>query len=341
MSVIGSIFIKPLNSLENLVYPYEKGVFMKFLSALVSLFFVLSNLNAQTTSNISNSALDQTIAVTGFGDIRYRKPLAGSTGYPVLLVHGVYGGASHRSFRELLPKLDAAGKAVYIVDLPGVGESAKPKRSYEMADFDLFLTTFLSEVIKQRTTVVAESILSVSALKVAGDRPDLIRRLVLLSPTGVSSLNTLPSEREQNLYDRLYNDEIASEVFYKNLLQDNSLNYFLKFAFYNDDLVNESLLNDYRAMRDNVEQKYLTISFVGGQLHRTFESAAQNVFIPVLNIFGKNYEVFAEGKLSTAEMFKAIRPDFDYLEIEDCGSSVQREQPDAVARAIIDFSIED
>ena len=122
---------------------------------------------------------------------------------------------------------------------------------------------------------------------------------------------------------------------------DNSLNYFLKFAFYNDELVNEKLLNDYRAMRDNVDQKYLTISFVGGQLYRSFENSSENVFIPVLNIFGKNYEAFADSKPSTSEMFKNIRPDFEYLEIDNCGSSVQREQPEAVAKAIVEFSEED
>jgi pimeloyl-ACP methyl ester carboxylesterase len=303
-------------------------------------FFALAN-EPLSNPSISPSLLNETVQVTGFGGVRVRKPLPGTTGFPILLVHGVYGGASHRSFRELLPLLDQAGQAVYIVDLPGAGESDKPKRAYKIEDLDLFVSQFISEVIQKRTTVVAESLLSASGLKVASLRPDLVRRLVLLSPTGLNSLNLPPSEREQKLYDRLYADEVASDNFYQNLLIDNSLNYFLKFAFSDDSFVNESLLNDYRVMRDNFLQKYLTISFVGGQLHRPFAESAQGVFIPVLSIFGKNYEAFADSKISTAEMFKNVRPDFEYLEIENCGSSVQREQPSEVAKAIIEFSVED
>jgi pimeloyl-ACP methyl ester carboxylesterase len=314
------------------------------LFALLTIFsplLALANVLPVTTSSVSPSLLNETVQVTGFGDIRVRKPLAGSSGFPILLLHGVYGGASHRSFRELLPLLDQAGQAVYIVDLPGAGESSKPKRAYTLEDFDLFVARFISEVIQKRTTVVAESILSASGLKVASLRPDLVRRLILLSPTGLNTLHQPPSDREQKLYERLYADEVASTVFYQNLLIDNSLKYFLKFAFHNDALVNESLLNDYRVMRENTQQKYLTLSFVGGQLYRPFVESSNDVFIPVLSLFGKNYEAFADSPISTAAMFKAVRPDFEYVEIENCGSSVQREQPEVVAKAIIEFSIED
>lgn len=317
---------------------------MKFLFSIVLLPLVLWSQPSVTSlpdSSLSPSLLNETVQVSGFGDVRIRRPLSGNAGFPVLLIHGVYGGASHRTFKELLPHLDQAGLPVYIVDLPGAGESNKAKRPYKIEDFDLFIEKFISEVIQTRTTVVAESLLSASALKASSTHPELIRRLILLSPTGLNSLNKPPTDREQKLYDRLYSDEVASDAFYQNLLVENSLNYFLKFAFFDDSFVNDNLLNDYRAMRTNTLQKYLTLSFVGGQLYRPFEESAKNVFIPVLNIFGKNYEAFADGQISTADMFKNVRPDFEYMEIENCGSSVQREKPAEVAKAIIEFNIED
>ncbi len=308
----------------------------------MKLAFLFAMLFAFNVWGQSNSLLDQSVSIEGFGNIRFRAPIGQSTSrFPLLLVHGVYGGASHRTYKNLLPLLDQAGAAVYILDLPGVGESDKPKRAYRIEDFDLFLEKFIEVVIQKRTTVVAESLLTASALKVSSTRPDLIRRLILLSPTGVNSLNEPPSSREQALYDRLFNDEVASDQFYRNLLVDNSLQYFLKFGFYNDELVNEDLLNDFRVLRDNVSQKYLTLSFVGGQLYRSFSASAQNVFVPVLSIFGKEYESFADNELSTAAMFKDIRPDFEYLEISMAGSSVQREKPQEVANAILEFSVVD
>jgi pimeloyl-ACP methyl ester carboxylesterase len=243
--------------------------------------------------------------------------------------------------RELLSLLDEAGKAVYILDLPGAGESDKPKRPYSLEDLDTFLEAFLQDVVRARSTVVAESILSASALRVSSKRPDLIRRTVLLSPTGINSLHQPPSEREQRLYDRLYADERGSEGFYRNLLNDSSLSYFLKFAFFDDSFVNEALLNDYRVLRDNIEQRWLTLSFVGGQLYRSFEASAQDVFIPVLALFGAEYEAFADTPPTRASEFQALRPDFEYVEIPKSGSSVQRERPELVAKEIITFSVED
>jgi pimeloyl-ACP methyl ester carboxylesterase len=60
-----------------------------------------------------------------------------------------------------------------------------------------------------------------------------------------------------------------------------------------------------------------------------------------LAIFGKEYESFQDNQIARAEDFKAIRPYFEYVEIEKSGSSVQREKPEEVAQRIIDFSIID
>lgn len=314
---------------------------LKLVFLGLSFLFLSSAWAASAQESISPSALDQTAEVEGFGRIQYRAPVASNGQFPILLVHGVYGGASHRTFKNLWPLLDQAGQKVYIVDLPGVGDSDKPKRSYSITDLDLFLERFIATVIKDRTTVVAESLMTLSSLKVASERPDLVRRLILLNPAGVNSLNAPPSQREQQLYDRLYNDETALDQFYKNLLVDNSLRFFLRFGFYDDSLVNEELLNDFRVMRDNIEQKYLTLSFVGGQLYRPFAEAAENVFIPTLLIFGAEYENFADNRTATAADFKKIRPDFEYLEIAKSGSSVQREKPAETAEAILNFIVVD
>lgn len=288
-----------------------------------------------------SSLLDATTEVSGFGKIRYRAPVGGTKGSPIVLVHGIYGGASHRTFRKLLPLLDDAGKRVFILDLPGTGESEKPRKFYTIQDIDSFVENFLSEVVKERSTVVTESLAGTSALKVSSLRPDLIRRLILLNPTGINSLATPPSQREQRLFERLSTDDAGLIAFYENLLNDNSLRFFLKFGFFDDSLVDDTLLEDFRVMKKNIDQRFISLSFVSGQLYRSFEESSQNVFIPVLGIFGAEYENFQETKPSTAADFRAIRPQFEYVEISQSGSSVQREKPEAVAEEIILFSEED
>ncbi len=312
---------------------------MKKIYLLMSLM-ILSAFQSSFASG-GSSLLDKDATVTEFGKIKYRAPLLGSSGSPVVLIHGVYGGASHRTFRNLLPLLDAAKLPVYILDLPGAGDSDKPRKQYSIRDLDSFVEKFLSEVVKVRATVVTESLSGTAALKIASTRPDLIRRLVLVNPTGINSLANPPSIREQRLFDRLWNDDNALIAFYDNLLNDNSLKFFLKFGFSNDSLVNEDLLDDFRVMKPNIDQRFISLSFVAGQIFRSFEESSRNVFIPVLGIFGADYENFQETKPSTAADFRAIRPQFDYVEIPKCGSSVQRECPLDVAREIIVFTEED
>lgn len=284
------------------------------------------------------SLLDSEAEVTGFGTIKYRAPIVESNERPIVLFHGIYGGASHRTWRKLVPLLDQAGKRVFIMDLPGVGESDKPKRAYSLEDIDEFVKNFMKEIVRERATVVSESILSNAVLRLAADEPNLVRRVITLNPSGIYSLNEGPSSREQALYDRLFNDDEAAIAFYKNLLQPNSLRFFLAFGFFNDALIDEDLIADFLAVRENVGQRFLTLSFVGGQLYRTFEKSSEGVFLPVLMIFGKEYEAFQDNRIARASDFQAIRPYFEVLEIPGSGSSVQREKPEDVAKAILEFS---
>lgn len=287
------------------------------------------------------SLLDSTAEVTGFGKIKYRAPKIQSNETPIVLFHGIYGGASHRTWRKLLPELEKLGKEVYIMDLPGAGESDKPKRSYSIEDFDNFVEAFLEDVVKQRANIISESILSNGVLKIAAKRPDIVRRAIVINPSGIYSLVEPPSAREQGLYTRLFNDDDAAIAFYKNLLNPNSISYFLSFGFFDDSLVNDELIADFVSMRENIDQRFLTLSFVGGQLYRSFEESSEGVFIPVLAIFGKEYEGFQDNKIARASDFKKIRPYFEYIEIDKSGSSVQREKPADTAKAIVNFLVQD
>lgn len=285
-----------------------------------------------------SSLLDTSANVTGFGEIKYRAPIVEGDENPIVLVHGIYGGASHRTWRKLLPLLDAAGKRVYILDLPGAGESDKPRREYSIEVFDVFLERFLEEVVKERASVVSESILSNATLRVSSTRPDLIRRAVIINPSGMFSLVDPPSDRENEEYERFLNDDEGLIRRYQSLLEPNSIRFFLRFSFFDDALVNESLIDDFSVLQGNLDQRFLTLSFITGRLYRSFEESAEGVFIPVMGVFGSEYEAFQENRIARASDFKNVRPDFKYIEIEGSGSSVQREKPEALASEIIKFT---
>mgnify|MGYP000169672787 CR=1 FL=1 len=299
----------------------------------------VSSLSVYEIPSELKSQLDQSVNLANFGDIRFRAPLVGNTGPVIALFHGVYGGVSHRAFRELLPRLDAAGARVFIMDLPGVGESAQPKRIYDMAALDLFMENFLKEVVKEPSFVVAESLLTANALKVSAQSPELFKGLILISPTGIKTLATPGTKQQEELFQHVYGDETAGKLFYDGLLTDASIQFYLKKAYYDDSLVTHLLIQESALARETPDQRWLTFSFVGGKLYRPFSEAQAGVTRPVLAIFGDRAEPVGSdpAAVESAIEFQALRPDFQYLVVPEAGGSVHREKPDVVAQAILNF----
>lgn len=285
------------------------------------------------------SLLDRRAAVPGFGNIAYRAPLVGARGPVLVLFHGVFGGASHRSFREVLPLLDGAGARVYLMDLPGVGQSDSPRRVYTIETLDQFVEAFLVNIVREPATLVMESVLGTSGLTVSQWRPDLVNRVVLLSPTGVSNLEGPPTASQTNLFDAVYGNDGLGLLFYGALLSDPSVRFFLKRAYYDDRLVTDTLVRESQLALLRPGQRWISFAFVGGKIYRRFADVAPAVTAPVLAVFGANAESPASGApAETPAGFRAIRPDFEYLVVPRCGLSVQREQPAAVAAAITRFA---
>src|SRR5829696_9552034 len=77
------------------------------------------------------------------GEVRYYRWRGGDLGYsvagdgePLLLVHGVYAGASSFEFRKNLEELSKSFR-VYALNLLGCGLSERPSRRYEPEDVAL------------------------------------------------------------------------------------------------------------------------------------------------------------------------------------------------------------
>jgi pimeloyl-ACP methyl ester carboxylesterase len=107
---------------------------------------------------------------------------AGS-GNPVLLLHGL--GASHFDWDLLSPALVSAGYQTFAPDLPGHGESYKPRRRemYHIENvFDTFVEWIDSLELAQPLTIVGHSLGGYLAMEYALRHPDRVRGLVLISP---------------------------------------------------------------------------------------------------------------------------------------------------------------
>jgi pimeloyl-ACP methyl ester carboxylesterase len=114
------------------------------------------------------------------GGLSIRYSDAGS-GEPALLIHGL--GGSIESWRNNAGEL-AKGLRVIVVDLPGFGLSDKPKMSYTIKFYRDFVARFLKTLKLEQVSIVGMSLGGHIAAEVAISHLDLVKRLVMISPSG-------------------------------------------------------------------------------------------------------------------------------------------------------------
>lgn len=118
---------------------------------------------------------------TSAGRIHYRtaEPPDGR-GCPLVLVHGL--GVSSAYFARLQPRL-ATTRAVYAIDLPGCGQSARDSVGRSVAEFAAALEAFLVASGLGQVELFGHSLGGQIVAQLALVRPDLVARVILAAPT--------------------------------------------------------------------------------------------------------------------------------------------------------------
>jgi pimeloyl-ACP methyl ester carboxylesterase len=107
------------------------------------------------------------------------RAFVGGEGRPLLLLHG-FGGAAW-NFTELVPHLQ--GRRLIVPDLPGHGASSPLPATATLRGF----ADALAPLLDGPTDVLGHSLGGAVALRLAGRKPALVRRLVLAASAGISS----------------------------------------------------------------------------------------------------------------------------------------------------------
>jgi pimeloyl-ACP methyl ester carboxylesterase len=114
-------------------------------------------------------------------------------GDPLVLVHGVYPGASHHEFRRNIDAL-ARHFTVYAIDLLGFGESDMPRLTYTTQVYQHVLRDFVVEVIGKPTHVLASGAGCGPVVSLAVYDDGLVERMALIDPiVAPSQTDTPPS----------------------------------------------------------------------------------------------------------------------------------------------------
>lgn len=128
------------------------------------------------------------------GRLSYYADETGS-GRPVVLIHSINAAPSAHEVKPLFRYFQGR-RPVYALDLPGFGFSERGERPYTPEMYAAAITDLLRLIGGEAADLIALSLGSEFAAYVALEQPELVRSLVLISPTGLGPREIrLPSDR--------------------------------------------------------------------------------------------------------------------------------------------------
>ncbi|HEX2729182.1 MAG TPA: alpha/beta fold hydrolase [Rubrobacteraceae bacterium] len=187
-------------------------------------------------------------------------------GPPLLMVHGVYAGASSFEFRKNFLAFSESFR-VYALDLLGCGLSARPRREYEPEDVTSQIENFAREEIGKPTHLIASSLTAALATPALVRSPRLFKKAVLICPTGYGSLDR-PSGKLGDVIQGLFAAPVLGDTLYHAIVSRPGLRYFLGGMSYHDrSFVTEDLIESYYKVSHQPGAKHFPAAFVAGKLN--------------------------------------------------------------------------
>jgi pimeloyl-ACP methyl ester carboxylesterase len=184
------------------------------------------------------------------------------SGTPLLLVHSINAAPSAFEMRPLFDHYRGS-RPVLAPDLPGFGFSERSDRRYAPELYVQALTGLLREVIREPVDLVALSLGAEFAAAAAQAVPELIRSLVLLSPTGFST-RTMPGGQTGERVHRVLSVPGLSQGLFAALTSRPSIRYFLGLSFVGP--VPPEMIDYAYATAHQPGARYAPLYFLSGQL---------------------------------------------------------------------------
>ena len=207
------------------------------------------------------------------GELRYYRWRGGDLAYavagegePLLLVHGVYAGASSFEFRKNFGELSRSFR-VYALDLLGCGLSGRPRRRYAQGDVTSQVEDFAREEIGGAAHLVASSLSGALAIPALVRSPRLFKKVVLVCPTGYGSLGR-PSGYLGDAIYALFLAPVLGDALYHAFVSRLGIRYYLgNMAYHDRRFVTEDVVEGYYRTSHQRGAKYLPAAFVSGKLN--------------------------------------------------------------------------
>ena len=295
----------------------------------------LGNTDLTSSSfNLTRAGFEATEVATPSGNMRLFR--AGD-GPPLVLLHGIGGGASSYYWARLAPLL-TPHFTVYAPDLVGWGDSEHPARALLFDDYVAQVLALL-ESVPPNAAIVAQSLAAGFVTAALRRRP--VRdtpKLILMCPSGGKDFgeDSFPPLARWTL-SVLARFPGVNALVYRQIFHREAIyrSWFSKRGFFNPELVPEDLVQAGLESGRKPNAEYSSRPFVAGSLRYDIAPLLNEIDIPTLALWGDHETQIAPlvrlrlGELNTKHI--------EVRTIPNCRTSFENEAPDATAEAMLQF----
>ncbi|WIG61667.1 MAG: hypothetical protein OJF49_004415 [Ktedonobacterales bacterium] len=264
------------------------------------------------------------------GDISYTVK---GQGEPLVLVHGVYAGASSYEYRRVFDTL-AQNYRVYAFDLLGFGLSDRPPVVYTPILYEELIQDFVRQVVggaDNPVAVIASSLGAAFTIRAAAERPGLFSRFVFVNPSGMDGPAATGAPVLRALALRVLRSPLLGQGIYNAVVSRPSLRYFLKSQTYTDPaLVSDDMLDHYYTTAHQPGARFAPASFISGTLNTPVAAVYPLLKRPILLCWGKDARFTP---LENASAYRQANARTE-LRVFDCGGLPQDELPTEFTREV-------
>jgi pimeloyl-ACP methyl ester carboxylesterase len=253
----------------------------------------------------------------------------------ILLIHGIYAGASSYEYRKLFPLL-AASHRVVAIDLLGCGLSDRPNLRYSGELFVEQIVDALGEFGREPTTLVGSSLGGAFSIRATARAADRVANLVTISPTGLGGVLDSEPTQAQGAVTALLRSPVIGESLFNALASRPSLRWFLEHQSYADaSEVTSEIIDHYYAITHQPGARYVPAAFVGGGLNVNVARDLPFIEAPVLVAWGERAPSISA--LPNSSEFLKLARHGSLVTFANSGLLPHEEEPTAMLTAIEAF----
>lgn len=239
-------------------------------------------------------------------------------------IHGLGGGSSAYEWSKVYPAF-AHRYRIVAPDLIGWGRSAHPARSYKPEDYISTIGEFIDTVCPDPVTAIASSLTAAFLVRVAIERPERFKSLILINPSGLSDFG---NSYNNTFFAQLVKTPIIDRLFYgMGVATPGGIQSFLeKRQFAQTSRIYEEIVNAYLKSAQQPNAEYAALSFVSGDCCFDLARYLPQLAVPTAILWGKEAP-FAS--YDVGQRLAALNPDAirAFEVIEDVGLTPHLELP--------------